>query len=39
MKKIVLLLLVSFGIILANDVQVFSVDNKDGKITPQTIEA
>lgn len=39
MKRIVLMLLVSFGILLANDVQVFSVDNKDGKITPQTIEA
>ena len=39
MNRIVLILLIAFGFVLANDVQIFSVDNKDGKITPKTIEA
>ncbi|MDD2698104.1 MAG: DUF302 domain-containing protein [Arcobacteraceae bacterium] len=39
MKKIVALwLLGMFTILFAHDVQIISVDNKDGKITPKTIE-
>ncbi len=39
MNKIVALLLIGvFTIVFAHDVQIISIDNKDEKITPKTIE-
>jgi uncharacterized protein (DUF302 family) len=39
MKKVVILWLVAiFTMLFAHDVQIISIDNKDGKITPKTIE-
>lgn len=40
MKKLIISMIMILSInLLANDVQVFSQENKDGKITPKTIEA
>ena len=39
MKKVVILwLIATFTMLFAHDVQIISIDNKDGKITPKTIE-
>lgn len=39
MKQLLAILIASlFSVLFAHDIQLFSIDNKDGKITPKTIE-
>ena len=39
MKKLLIsIIFIAFGTLYANDVLIYSAENKDGKITPQTIE-
>ena len=39
MRKLLMsMIFIAFGTLYANDVLIYSAENKDGKITPQTIE-